>query len=179
MLTTENTVLLIVDVQGKLAHWMHNKEILFDYIGKIIRGAQILNIPILLAEQNPDGLGPTISEVSRLLATQEPISKFSFSCWGSDRFVEELEALHPENVLIAGIETHVCVYQTSRDLVKAGYAVEVIADAVSSRTPENKSIGLDKIKSAGAGITSIETALFELLGEAVGDKFKEILAVVK
>ena len=179
MLTTENTVLLIVDIQGKLAHLMHDKEMLFDNVGKIIRGAQILNLPILWAEQNPNGLGPTISEISRLLATQEPISKFSFSCWGSDRFVEELEALHPENVLIAGIETHVCVYQTTRDLVKAGYAVEVVADAVSSRTPDNKSIGLEKIKVAGAGITSVEAALFELLGEAVGDKFKEILAIVK
>jgi nicotinamidase-related amidase len=179
MLTTENTVLLIVDVQGKLAHLMHDKEALFDYLGRIIRGAQILDLPILLAEQNPDGLGPTIPEVRDLLASLEPISKLSFSCWGSDRFVGELEALHPENVLIAGIETHVCVYQTSRDLVKAGYAVEVIADAVSSRTPQNKSIGLEKIKRAGAGITSVEAALFELLGVADRDEFKDILAIVK
>lgn len=179
MLNLENTVLLIVDVQGKLAHLMYNKENLFDQIKKIIRGAKVLSIPILLAEQNPDGLGPTIPEVSRVLANRKPVSKFSFSCWGSDRFVKELEDLHPENVLIAGIETHVCVYQTSRDLVKAGYQVEVIADAVSSRTNENKIVGLEKIRRAGAGITSVETALFELLGEAVDDRFKEILAVVK
>ena len=179
MLSLDNTVLLIVDVQGKLAHLMYNKENLFDHIRRIIKGAQILNIPILLAEQNPEGLGPTIPEVSRLLANPEPISKFSFSCWGSDRFVKEMESLCPENVLIAGIETHVCVYQTSRDLVRAGYAVEVIADAVSSRTNENKIVGLDKIRRAGAGITSVETALFEMLGEAAGDGFKEILAIVK
>jgi nicotinamidase-related amidase len=117
--------------------------------------------------------------VTRELAVPEPIAKFSFSCWGSDRFVKALEALHPENVLIAGIETHVCVYQTSRDLVKAGYAVEVIADAVSSRTNENKTVGLDKIARAGAGITSVETALFELLGEATDDRFKKILEIVK
>jgi nicotinamidase-related amidase len=90
-----------------------------------------------------------------------------------------MEALCPENVLIAGIETHVCVYQTSRDLVQAGYAVEVVADAVSSRTNENKIVGLDKIRRAGAGITSVETALFELLGEAAGEKFKEILEIVR
>jgi isochorismate hydrolase len=179
MLSLDNTVLLIVDVQGKLAHLMYNKENLFDHIRRIIKGAQILNIPILLAEQNPEGLGPTIPEVSRVLVNPEPISKFSFSCWGSDRFVKEMEALCPENVLIAGIETHVCVYQTSRDLVQAGYAVEVVADAVSSRTNENKIVGLDKIRRAGAGITSVETVLFELLGEAAGEKFKEILAIVR
>ena len=179
MLKVENTVLLIVDVQGKLAQLMYRKQDLFDNIARVIQGAQILAIPILWVEQNPKGLGPTIPEVSRLLTDREPISKFSFSCWGSDRFVEELEALHPENILIAGIETHVCVYQTSRDLVNSGYAVEVIADAVSSRTIENKTVGLDKIKRAGAGMTSVETVLFELLGDAAGDKFKQMLAIVK
>jgi len=82
-------------------------------------------------------------------------------------------------VLIAGIETHVCVYQTARDLIKADYTVEIIADAVSSRTVENKCIGLEKIRDAGAQITSVETALFELLGTAEGDKFKRILEIVK
>ena len=179
MLNLDNTVLVIVDLQGKLAHLMYDKESLFENIRKIIKGAQILNIPILLAEQNPDGLGPTVPEVSRVLINPEPISKFSFSCWGSDRFVKEMEALSPENVLIAGIETHVCVYQTSRDLIRAGYAIEVIADAVSSRTNENKIVGLEKIRRTGAGITSVETALFELLGKAAGEEFKEILAIVK
>ena len=179
MLNAGNTVLLIVDVQGKLAHLMHQKLDLFANIKRIIQGAQILDVSILLAEQNPRGLGPTIPEVRGVLADVEPISKFSFSCWGSDRFVGRLEELQPENVLIAGIETHVCVYQTTRDLVKAGYVVEVISDAVSSRTLDNKIVGLEKIKRAGAGITSVETALFELLGEAEDDRFKEILAIVK
>jgi len=179
MLTTDNTVLLIVDVQGKLAHLMHVREKLFENIRMIIKGAQVLNLPILLAEQNPNGLGATVPEVANLLPDQNPISKYSFSCWGSDRFVKELKELNPENVLIAGIEAHVCVYQTARDLINAHYAVEVIADAVSSRTIENKRIGLDKIRDAGANITSVETALFELLGEAQGDRFKAILEIVK
>ncbi|MGB9436674.1 MAG: isochorismatase family protein, partial [Desulfobacterales bacterium] len=88
-------------------------------------------------------------------------------------------ALQPENILMAGIETHVCVYQTARDLIKADYTVEIIADAVSSRTVENKCIGLEKIRDAGAQITSVETALFELLGTAEGDRFKRILEIVK
>jgi len=179
MLTIDNTVLLIVDVQGKLAHLMHDKQNLFENIKRIIRGAQVLKIPILLAEQNPNGLGPTIPEITGLFAKLEPISKLSFSCCGSDRFIKELKALHPENVLIAGIETHVCVYQTAGDLIKAQYAVEIIADAVSSRTLENKRIGLEKIRDAGGKLTSVETALFELLGVAEGDGFRKIIKIVK
>ena len=90
-----------------------------------------------------------------------------------------LKDLHPENVLVAGIETHVCVYQTVRDLVKANYAVQIIADAVSSRTNYNKQIGLKKMINAGAEITSVETVLFEMLREAGGEKFKKILEIVK
>ena len=179
MLTLDNTVLLIVDVQGNLAHLMHEKEHLFENITKIIKGAQSLNVPVLLAEQNPEGLGPTVPALIRLFTDPQPISKFSFSCCGSERFLKELKALQPENVLIAGIETHVCVYQTARDLLKGGYTVEIIADAVSSRTVENKCIGLEKIRDAGAHITSVETALFELLEVAEGDKFKRILEIVK
>jgi nicotinamidase-related amidase len=179
MLTVDNTVLLIVDVQGNLAHLMHEKEHLFENITKIIKGAQSLDVPILLAEQNPDGLGPTIPELIGLFTVPKPISKSSFSCCGNDRFLKELEALQPENVLMAGIETHVCVYQTARDLIKSDYTVEIIADAVSSRTVENTCIGLEKIRDAGAHITSVETALFELLGTAEGDRFKRILEIVK
>ena len=179
MLTVENTVLLIVDIQGKLAHLMHEKQKLFENVGKVIRGALVLDLPILWAEQNPDGLGSTVPEVAQLLPDHQPISKYSFSCWGSKHFVTDLKELRPANVLIAGIETHVCVYQTARDLMEAHYAVEIIADAVSSRTIENKQIGLEKIRDAGAKITSAETALFELLGEAQGVRFKAILKIVK
>lgn len=179
MLATDNTVLLIVDVQGKLAHLMHEKEILFNNIRNTIKGAQVLNIPILVTEQYPAGLGPTIPEVAGMFENPNAISKTSFSCCGDDRFVKALDNLHPENVLVAGIETHVCVYQTVRDLLKANYAVQIIADAVSSRTKYNKQIGLKKIIKAGAEITSVETVLFEMLREAGGEKFKKILEIVK
>ena len=179
MPTTDNSVLLIVDVQGKLAHSMHNKENLFESIRKVIKGAQILKVPILLTEQNPKGLGSTIPEVAGLLTDLNAISKFSFSCCDNDRFMKDLEALAPKNVFIAGIETHICVYQTTRDLVNAKYEVEIIADAVSSRTLENKHIGLEKCKHTGAKITSVETVLFELLKSAEKSEFKEILNLVK
>ena len=179
MLSVENTVLVIVDVQGKLARLMYEKEALFDNLQRLIKGAQILEIPILWMEQNPKGLGPTIPEVARHLTNIEPISKLSFSCCGSDRFKQALKESKCKQVLLAGIETHVCVYQTSRDLLGLGYRVEVVADAVSSRTAQNRDIGLEKIRDAGAALTSTETALFELLRVAEGEKFKEILKIVK
>ena len=179
MLATDDTVLLIVDVQGRLAHLMHEKEILFNNIRNTIKGAQVLDIPILVTEQYPAGLGPTIPEVAGMFENPNIISKTSFSCCGEDRFMQILNDLHPENILVAGIETHVCVYQTVRDLLKANYAVQIIADAVSSRTKYNKQIGLKKIIKAGAEITSVETVLFEMLREAGGEKFKKILEIVK
>ncbi len=179
MITTEDTVLVLVDVQGKLAQSMHNKKDLFENLKKMVKGAQVLGIPILWAEQNPDGLGPTMPEIAELFTNQSPVSKFSFSCCGSEQFLRDLEAVNRKNILIVGIEAHVCVYQTAADLTNLQYNVQIVADAVSSRTAENKQIGLEKSKDAGASLTSTETALFELLKEAKGDKFKEIINLVK
>ena len=179
MLQTDNTTLMIIDVQGNLAHSMHAKEALFENLQRIIRGAQVLDVAILWTEQYPDGLGPTLPEIAGLLSDSKPITKFSFSCCDNDLFMQRLEGLHPENVLLAGIEAHICVYQTARDLVRSGYRVEIIADAVSSRTPENKHIGLEKSRQAGALVTGTETALFELLKTAKHDRFKEMLTIVK
>ena len=179
MFTIENSVLVIVDVQGKLAQLMYQKDALFENLQKIIRGAQILQVPILWVEQNPKGLGPTIPEVAELLRDIEPISKLSFSCCANERFMQRLEALGHRQALLAGIETHICVHQTAMDLLQLGYEVQIVTDAVSSRTVENKQIGLEKIRAAGGVLTSVETALFELLRVAKGPKFKELLALVK
>ena len=178
MLTVESSVLVVIDVQGKLAQLMHGKEALFENLRRIIQGAQVLGVPILCTEQNPAGLGPTIPEVA------EPLGdlvrpKLSFSCCGDERFARELEDLGRKQVLLTGIETHICVYHTAVDLVARGYEVHVVADAVSSRRPENKAIGLRKMTDAGACLTSVETALFELLRVAEGAQFKQILRIVK
>lgn len=179
MLTAENTLLLVVDVQGNLAHVMNDREMLFKSIINMIQGARVLGIEMLVTEQNPLGLGPTISEISEHLKNIEPISKISFSCCDNDQFMQALNSVKPENIIIAGIESHICVYQTARDLVKLEYKVQILSDAVSSRTAENKVIGLERSKAAGAGITSVETVLFELLKDAQGKEFKEILNIVK
>ncbi len=179
MLKMENAVLLLVDVQGKLAHLMHEKERLFDNLQKLIKGIRVLGIPVLWVEQNPVGLGPTIPEVADLLSHVTPISKMSFSSCRNDGFLQAFKNLDRNQVLIAGIETHICVYQTAADLVDMGVEVQVVTDAVSSRTAENKAIGLQKMRDAGASWTSAETALFELLGVADGEVFKALLKIVK
>lgn len=179
MLMLENTTLLIVDVQGKLAHLMYEKEKLFENIQKIIKGIQVLKVPILWAEQNPKGLGPTVPEIASLLPDIRPVEKMSFSCCRDVLFMTELKDLNRKQVLIAGIETHICVYQTAVDLIDEGFEAQVLVDAVSSRTIENKENGLQKMRDAGVGLTNIETALFELLKVAEGPEFKEILKIIK
>lgn len=179
MVKTDDAVLVLVDIQGRLAEIMHERDRLFANLDILARGARVLNLPVLWMEQSPGKMGPTVSFLRELLRGREPLAKTSFSCWGEPSFVAALKAEKRRSVLLAGIETHVCVYQTSADLVREGYEVNVVADAVSSRTAGNKTLGLERIKACGAGLTSVETALFELLRSADHPAFREILALVK
>ena len=179
MLDLENTALVIIDVQDKLARVMSDRNELFLNLKKLVRGMQALGVPIIVTEQYPQGLGRTVPELAQLLSDVQPIAKLSFSCCGEERFLREIKVLDHRQVLVAGIEAHVCVYQTVVDLLGAGYEVQVVGDAVSSRTVENREIGLEKMRSAGAGITSTEMALFELLKVAQGETFKEISRIVR
>lgn len=179
MLQPDDTALIIIDVQGKLATLMHEKERLFQNLTRLIRGAQILEIPIVLTEQYPQGLGETVPEIKALMPDVQPIIKMSFSCCGEEAFLDAIEELEREQLLVAGIESHVCVYQTVADLLDAGYNVEVVADAVSSRTAENYKLGLSRMDDMGAWLTSTEMALFELLRVAGTPTFKEISKLVK
>jgi nicotinamidase-related amidase len=148
-------------------------------LARITRGAWILGLPILWNEQLPDKLGPTIPQIKEILEGMEPMVKKAFSCCGNDQFVKKLKATNCHQVLLVGIETHVCVYQTAIDLIKDGYEVHLVGDAVSSRKLENKQIGIQAMKDAGAKVTSVEMALFEMLQVAEGDKFKQITKIVK
>lgn len=180
MLTLNNTALVVIDVQGKLAQLMSQKETLFNNLQKMIKGAQVLDLPIIWNEQLPEKLGPTTPEIAHLLTNStQAIAKSSFSCCGNPPFMEALKKTHRKQVLLTGIEAHVCVYQTCRDLLDLGYEVQVIADAISSRAAENRQIGLERMKEAGATITSTEMSLFELLRVAEGPQFKEITKILK
>jgi nicotinamidase-related amidase len=179
MLTSANAVLVIVDVQGRLAQLMADKETLFINLQRMIRSARALSIPILWVEQNPAKLGPTIDEVADLLPELEPIAKTSFSCAGNREFMAVLKQRSRKQVLVVGIEAHVCVYQTAVDLAAAGYAVEVVEDAISSRSAANKAVALRRMAASGVGLTSTEMALFELMGDCEHPAFRDIQAIIK
>ena len=179
MLKIQNCCLVVVDVQGKLAQLMQNREDLFRNISILIKAAKILNIPILWCQQKPSALGPTVPEIAELLVDYESFDKLSFSCCGHEPFNTALNKLNRKQILLCGIEAHVCIYQTALDMMKAGFCVETIADAVSSRTSRNKQIALEKLKTAGAGISSTEMAIFELLKTAEHRHFKAIAKLVK
>ena len=179
MLNVENTVAVCIDMQVKLAQVMNRKEDLFKNMRMFLSGLRVLGVPIIVTEQNPRGLGPTIPDVSEILPGVSPIIKMSFSCCGESAFMSALDQTERKYVLLVGIETHVCVYQTAIELIDRGYAVEVVSDCIGSRTAENKTIGMDKMKSYGIELTSAETVLFELLKTAESPKFREIAKIVK
>lgn len=179
MLEIDNTFLLLIDMQDRLYRAMHDKEDLLENVRKLIMGARVFGVPIVMSEQYPEGIGKTIPEVAELLPDVPGIRKLSFSCCLNRECRAAMEAVERNQALIAGIETHVCVYQSAMDLLDDGYEVQVVADAVSSRSPRNRDIALQKMKDAGVVITSVEIALFELLRTAESGKFREISRILK
>jgi nicotinamidase-related amidase len=179
MLDIGNCCLVVVDVQGKLAQLMHAKDALFKNVQILIRAAQILEIPILWCQQCPNALGPTVPEIAQLLTDSEPINKAAFSCCGAEPFNTKLNDLARDQVILCGIETHVCIYQTATDLLRKGFVVSVVADAVSSRTLENKQLALKSMAAENARLYCTEMALFELLRTAEHPHFSEIAKLIK
>ena len=181
-LQRHEALLLVVDVQEKLMPVIDGAAEVVANIERLVRGCHVLDVPPLLTEQYVKGLGRTVPRVRRALEETfgyEPIEKSSFSANGAGEFQAALRGLRKKQILVAGVETHVCVYQTVGDLLAAGYEVTLIADAISSRTVENKTIALQRMSRDGAKLSSTEMALFELLGVAGTDEFTQILALVK
>ena len=179
MLESKTAILVIIDVQGKLAQIMHDREDLVKNLQILISGAKLLETPIIWMEQLPDKLGPTIPEIQELLPDIEPIVKNVFSCARNEEFNGRLQELHGHDMILAGIESHVCVYQTAMDLLGQDFTVHVAADAVSSRTDSNKQLGLERMLLEGVVQTSVEMVLFELQGVATGDRFRKLAKLVK
>ncbi|PIS30203.1 MAG: hydrolase [Candidatus Marinimicrobia bacterium CG08_land_8_20_14_0_20_45_22] len=178
-LNSKQAVLVVVDIQAKLLHVVYDYPLVLDNLRKIITGAQVLGIPILLTEQYPKGLGATVDEVQSILNEYRPIVKQTFSCWRDPVFQEELKRQNRKQVLICGIESHICVYQTSLDLVENGFEVFCVTDAISSRTVENRMLALRNLEKAGVQMTSVEMALFEMLKNSTDPAFKQISQIVK
>ena len=179
MFSPEKAILLVIDIQGKLARLMHKGRELFQNVATLIQSASILEMPVIITEQVPEKLGKTIPEITKFMKFYQPITKSSFSCCGEDAFVKELESLDRKQVIVTGIETHVCVYQTVSDLMEKNYQVQVVGDAVSSRTQDNKHFGLERIRSMGGSITSTEMIICELLKTCEHPQFREVVKLIK
>jgi len=177
-----NAVLAVIDVQEKLMPVIDGADELLRNVGRLIRGAHVLGIPVLVTEQYVKGLGPTVAPVREALEAtggHRPIEKSCFSAHGCAAFADQLAALDRRHVLLAGVETHVCVYQTALDLLRAGLDVTLIADAVSSRTIRNRDIAIQRLAAEGARLSSTEMALFELTVTSGTEEFKSISRLVK
>ena len=179
MLNPLDAVLVLVDFQSRLAEIVHCSDVVVPNTLRLIKGCQALEIPILTTLQVPEKLGPMPLELEPALNGIEPISKEAFSALRVPAFLTALDQSGRKHILLTGIEAHVCVMQTGLDLLDAGYAVTVLSDAVFSRTPENHDLALDRLHDAGATISSVEMALFELIRTSKHPAFRTISKLVK
>jgi len=180
-LAPEQCALIVIDLQAKLLPPIFQKEQLVRHAQLLIRAAGILKIPALVTTQYAKGLGATVPEVASLLPENQPIDKQLFSCFGSDVFCTLLKRLpgNRNTVLLCGMESHICVAQTALAALRDGYVVHVASDAVSSRTEWNWKIGLDRMRAAGAVISSTEMIIYELMRSSASPAFKELLPYLK
>jgi nicotinamidase-related amidase len=177
-ISRDGSALVVIDVQERLVPAVADPAALVQNILRLVRGAHLLHVPVLATEQYPHGLGPTVPDVSAELR-DPPFEKTAFSACGVESFLPALQAKGVVSAIVCGIEAHVCVLQTSLDLLAAGFQVFVVADAVASRAPANRHIALDRMRAAGAEIVSTEMVLFEWLGRAGTPEFKAVQALVK
>jgi nicotinamidase-related amidase len=176
MLDIENTALAVIDVQGKLAGMVHETTGVLTRITHLIKVSELFALPILWSEQAPDKIGETVEPIKQLLyPVIKPIHKRSFSCYDCQEYVEHLKGTRRRQILVTGIETHVCVYQTARDLYRHGYEVHVVADAVSSRHSIDREVAIARMRDEGITITTTEMAMCELLKTADNPQFKKII----
>lgn len=176
----EDAVLVAIDFQERLMPAMKNNKELEEKMVKLTKGCRVMGLPILTTQQYTKGLGETVAEIKEAMGDQFcPIEKTSFSAMGEPEFVKALEATGKKTVILTGIEAHVCVQQTGLDLLESGYRVFLVTDAVASRDNNDKKYAQRRISDAGATGTTYEAVLFELVGGAREEGFKQISAIVK
>ncbi len=180
MLEAENTVLIVVDVQEAFRDVIGNFAVIASNIARAVTGFGILGIPVLVTEQYPKGLGSTAEEIRYSLAEGVvPVEKTTFSAFGEADFRIALENNAVRQIVLCGVETHVCVNQTAHELLENGYSVHLLTDCVGSRFDHDKAAGLEKMKASGVVPSSVEMALFEIMRDAKHEKFKEVQALIK
>jgi nicotinamidase-related amidase len=180
MLQPERTALVIVDLQERLLPAIAENDRVLRNSVLLLKLADVIGLPVLLTTQYSRGLGPTVPEVLAAAPDVVPLDKVSFGCFGSPEFLARLDTLKGrDQLLVAGIESHICVAQTVLGALARGYTVHVASDAVGSRTDENRAVGLGRMEKAGALVSSTEMAVYELLGRSDGTAFKKMLPLLK
>ena len=179
-LDPKQTALAVIDVQESFRQPIQDFSELAARVALVAHAAQLLGVPVLVTEQYPKGLGRTAGEIRAVLPEgSEPIEKTAFSSCGAGEFVARLEAACARQVLLCGVEAHVCVNQTAHDLLARGYQVHLLTDCVSSRAEQNRRVGVEKMLRSGALPSSTELALFELMSDARHEQFKAIQKLIK
>jgi nicotinamidase-related amidase len=174
-----DSLAVIIDVQEKLFPLIYEHDQLAKNIIILIKGLKTLDIPMLVTQQYTKGLGTTVSPIHEALGNYEHVEKMAFSCCGDDKFTLELNTKNKKTVIVAGIECHVCVLQTTLDLLERGFRPVVIEDCVSSRKLNDKLIAIERMRNAGAVISTYESILFELTQVSGTEEFKSIVKLVK
>ncbi|SIO33695.1 isochorismatase family protein [Salinivibrio sp. ES.052] len=178
MINTENAVVLLVDVQGKLAQKVAGSEDLHQKIAQLLRACQHFDVPVVWVEQLPNKLGPTTSSLADLMPNNTPIAKQTFSAYAHPEVEKNLTELNRKQVILCGIETHICVYQTACDLLREHYHVHVVTDATSSCQSSHYHSGITMMRQHGAWITVVEALLFEWQQQAGEPDFKSFLSLI-
>lgn len=179
MLNKENTGLILVDIQGKLARLVDDSDAFIANCVKLVKGAKALNLPILWLEQTPDKLGGTVDELAELLSELQPIPKYTFDACAEPLFTQAVQTAVRRNWLICGIEAHICVYQTAAHLKKLGHHVHLVVDCISSRDAANKKLTITKLRDQGVVLTGLEMCLYEIVHDSRAEEFREILHLIK
>jgi len=179
ILNRNNAVLVIIDIQDRLAVVMDQKEKVTVNGLHLIEAAKLLNIPVVVTEQYPKGLGPTIHDIKEALPHYEPFEKVTFDCCRGDGFLEKIASLRKTHIILTGMETHVCVLQTCLGLLEKGYFVHLVSDAVCSRKKDDYLTGREMMRNSGAVVTCTETVLFQLLEKAGTPEFKMVVKRIK
>src|ERR1700722_603573 len=170
-LTPQNTAVVVIDVQEKLMNVMPRRAETLASIQKLIGSARILELPTIVTAQYIKGLGPVCAEIVKATPGVTPLEKMTFSCCGSEEFLGALKVLRRQRIILCGMEAHVCVQQTAIDLMK-DYFVYVAANAICSRHETDYTVAIDRLRDCGAVITTVESAVFELLRESGTEQFK-------
>ncbi len=180
MIDIQNTAVVLIDIQERLVGMLNKQEIVVKQTSTLLNGTNIMGIPAIITEQYPKGLGETIPEVKNVMNQNNTIiEKTTFSALQTPVFAEKIKSLGKKDIIICGIETHICVYQTLCDLINEGFNVVVVKDGCASRTKESFKTGLELMRDAGAKLSNVETVLFELLKSSKNPCFKQVQALIK